>query len=73
MKGFLLKLMSFIFISPEDAADTAIFLASAGEVSGVSGKYFIKRKTVEPKAAAHDPAIQATVMKIGERLTGHKY
>lgn len=42
---FLFKVMSG---SPEKAAETSIFLATAPEVGSVSGKYFEKKKEVKP-------------------------
>jgi NAD(P)-dependent dehydrogenase (short-subunit alcohol dehydrogenase family) len=43
-------------ISPEQGADTLVFLASAPEAADVSGEYFVKRKPAKPSAAARDAA-----------------
>jgi NAD(P)-dependent dehydrogenase (short-subunit alcohol dehydrogenase family) len=58
--------------SPEQGADTLIWLASAPEVEGDSGKYFSDRKEIEAKKVAYDPAARRTLWKISEDLTHHE-
>jgi NAD(P)-dependent dehydrogenase (short-subunit alcohol dehydrogenase family) len=58
------------FLSPERGADTAVWLASAPEVAGVTGGYFVKRRPVTPSAAARDPEAARRLWAVSERLTG---
>jgi NAD(P)-dependent dehydrogenase (short-subunit alcohol dehydrogenase family) len=58
--------------SPEQGADTLIWLASSPEVEGVSGKYFSDRKEIEAKKVAYDPATRRTLWKISEDLTSYE-
>jgi retinol dehydrogenase 14 len=58
--------------SPEQGADTLIWLASSPEVDGVSGKYFSDRKEIEAKKVAYDPAGRRRLWEISEDLTGLK-
>jgi retinol dehydrogenase 14 len=58
--------------SPEQGADTLIWLASSPEVDGVSGKYFSDRKEIEAKKVAYDPAARRRLWEISEELTGLK-
>ena len=58
--------------SPEQGADTLIWLASSPEVEGVSGKYFSDRKEIEAKKVAYDPAARRRLWEISEDLTGLK-
>jgi len=44
----------FAAISPNEGADTLVYLASSPEVAGVSGEYFVKRKPAKTSAAARD-------------------
>jgi hypothetical protein len=45
-----MKLIGFFARSPEQGAETSIYLASSPEVKGVSGKYFTDSRTrVVPK------------------------
>jgi retinol dehydrogenase 14 len=58
--------------SPEQGADTLVWLASSPEVDGVSGKYFSDRKEIEAKKVAYDPVARRRLWEISEELTGLK-
>jgi len=58
--------------SPEQGADTLIWLASSSDVDGVSGKYFSDRKEIEAKKVAYDPAVRRRLWDVSEDLTGLK-
>jgi hypothetical protein len=58
--------------SPEQGADTLIWLASSPEVEGVNGEYFSDRKEIEAKKVAYDPAARRRLWEICEDLTGLK-
>lgn len=49
----VLKLLSYFFLTPEQGADTAVYLAAAPEVSSVSGQYYYRRQIqkLSPRAA----------------------
>jgi len=57
-------------LSPERGARTAIYLATASEVEGVSGKYFVKEKEVRPAPAACDLAAAHRLWEVSEAMTG---
>jgi hypothetical protein len=57
-------------LSPEKGARTAIYLATAPEVEGVSGKYFHKEKEVKPAAPALDDAAARRLWELSEAMTG---
>jgi retinol dehydrogenase 12 len=48
------KALRPFILTPEQGADTVIYLATAQEVAGVNGKYFYKRREVQPSQAAQD-------------------
>ncbi|HEV2742413.1 MAG TPA: SDR family oxidoreductase [Rubrobacter sp.] len=56
--------------TPEQGADTVIWLASSPDVEGVSGRYYADRKVIEPKKIASDPAARRRLWEESERLTG---
>jgi NAD(P)-dependent dehydrogenase (short-subunit alcohol dehydrogenase family) len=58
--------------SPEQGADTLIWLASSPEVEGLSGMYFSDRKVIEAKKVTCDPAARRRLWEISEDLTGLK-
>ena len=57
-------------ISEEKGARTSIHLASAGELEGVSGKYFAKSKPIASSAASHDEDAQARLWEISTEMVG---
>lgn len=56
--------------TPEQGADTIIYLATAPEVAGVTGQYFYERRAIEPSAAARDPEAARRLWAVSEQLTG---
>jgi retinol dehydrogenase-14 len=58
--------------SPEQGADSLIWLASSADVDGVSGRYFSDRKEIEAKEVAHDEGARRRLWEISEELTGLK-
>jgi NAD(P)-dependent dehydrogenase (short-subunit alcohol dehydrogenase family) len=56
--------------TPEQGADTVIWLAASPDVEGVSGRYYSDRKPLEPKKIANDPAARRRLWEESERLTG---
>lgn len=55
-------------ISPDDAADTLIWLASAPEAGRTSGDYFFQRQAIPTSAAAQDDAAAARLWEESEKL-----
>jgi NAD(P)-dependent dehydrogenase (short-subunit alcohol dehydrogenase family) len=56
--------------SPEEGAQTSIYLASSPEVAQVTGKYFERRKAVSSSRQSYDEAAARRLWEISERLTG---
>ena len=59
-------------ISPEQGAQTTIYLASSPEVEGVSGEYFVKRRPAKSSKASYDEEAQRRLWEVSEELTGLK-
>jgi retinol dehydrogenase-14 len=70
--SFMMWLMRPLFSTPEQGADTMVWLASSPEVEGVNGKYFIKRKEAKSSARSHDKELAARLWKVSAELTGLK-
>lgn len=64
------RLVSPLFLTPAQGADTAVYLASSPEVQGISGQYFVKRKSVRSKAISYDRKVQERLWDISARLVG---
>lgn len=56
--------------SPEQGADTVIYLAAAPEVATVSGRYFTNRRETRSAPASYDEALARRLWSLSERLTG---
>jgi NAD(P)-dependent dehydrogenase (short-subunit alcohol dehydrogenase family) len=52
--------------SPEQGADTLVWLADSPDVSGVSGAYFVDRHEVRPSQAARDDAAAERLWQLSE-------
>jgi NAD(P)-dependent dehydrogenase (short-subunit alcohol dehydrogenase family) len=58
--------------TPEQGADTIIYLASSPEVEGVSGRYFGDRKVISSLEEPHDVSAQRRLWEESEELTNLK-
>ncbi len=58
--------------TPEQGADTLIYLASSPEVEGMTGKYLADRKVKVASDPAYDETLQKKLWEASEELTGLK-
>jgi NAD(P)-dependent dehydrogenase (short-subunit alcohol dehydrogenase family) len=66
---FFAKLFSAMQVSPEQGAQTAIYLASSAEVEGVSGQYFShKGKATQSSKASYDERAAGRLWQISEEM-----
>jgi NAD(P)-dependent dehydrogenase (short-subunit alcohol dehydrogenase family) len=59
-------------ISPEEGAQTLIYLASSPQVAKVTGKYFFKMEPVETSPQSYDRETASRLWEISEEMTGLK-
>jgi NAD(P)-dependent dehydrogenase (short-subunit alcohol dehydrogenase family) len=64
----VIGLFKWMMISPEQGAETIVYLASSPEVAGVSGEYFAKRKVTATSAAGRDMAAAKQLWDVSEAL-----
>lgn len=64
---FLLAIAGPFMLTPEQGADTLIWLSSSPEVEGVTGKYFVKRKESRVNRQARDAAACARLWEMSEQ------
>ncbi|MEO8609427.1 MAG: SDR family oxidoreductase [Chloroflexota bacterium] len=72
LMAFAMRIISPFAITPEQGADTIIYLASSPEVEGITGKYWDKRKAVKSIDASYDVSAQQRLWTVSEELTGLK-
>jgi NAD(P)-dependent dehydrogenase (short-subunit alcohol dehydrogenase family) len=65
-----LRLVRRFMRTPEEGARTAVWLASAREVAGVTGQYWIDERPVDPSPAARDDEAARRLWEISEEMTG---
>ena len=71
--GFLrfgMRAAGRLMLTPEQGADTIVYLASSPEVEGVTGGYFVKRKAVRSSRESYDRAVQERLWQVSAELTG---
>lgn len=68
--GVLFGLARPFMLSPEQGAETSIYLASSPEVEGISGKYFVKRRPQTSSMVSYDRAVQQKLWELSEQLCG---
>ncbi len=69
--GGMVKVVENLFArSPEEGAQTSIYLASSPEVRGITGKYWEKQQAVSSSQASYDEAAQRRLWDISEEMTG---
>jgi retinol dehydrogenase-14 len=56
--------------SPEEGARTPVYLATAPELEGVSGKYFREQREAGSSPQSHDPQLAERLWQESARLTG---
>lgn len=66
MKGLVDKIAG---LTPEEGAHTIIYLATSPEVCGVSGKYFVKEKSVPSSKISYDLEFCSRLWALSETLT----
>ncbi len=57
-------------VSPEQGAQTPIYLANSPEVENITGRYFVNTRTVPSSPLTYDPTLQKEFWRISEELTG---
>jgi NAD(P)-dependent dehydrogenase (short-subunit alcohol dehydrogenase family) len=57
-------------LTPEEGADTVVYLASSLEVAEVTGKYFVHRKAVQTSPESYDEAAARKLWEVSARLSG---
>ena len=71
LPGALLRALAPLLLkTPEQGADTLVWLTTAGEVAAVNGGYFIDRRRREPSAAGRDDDAARRLWALSAELCG---
>ncbi|MBN2007702.1 MAG: SDR family oxidoreductase [Anaerolineae bacterium] len=66
----IVRLLQPVLLSPEQGAQTIIYLATSPEVEGMTGKYFVKCKAVPSAPPSYDSAAARRLWGMSEKFTG---
>jgi NAD(P)-dependent dehydrogenase (short-subunit alcohol dehydrogenase family) len=67
LAGPIVKLMGK---TPEEGADTVIYLAASAEMEGVTGKYFVNRHPYPSSPASYDETAGRRLWEISAQMVG---
>jgi len=62
------RMVKPFFQTPLEGASTAIYLATSEEVSGITGKYFYKKKPIKSSKLSYNKEISKKLWKLSEKL-----
>ncbi|MCP4422375.1 MAG: SDR family oxidoreductase [Chloroflexi bacterium] len=68
IKGLVDKIAG---LTPEEGAQTIIYLATSPEVAGVTGRYFVKEKSIPSSKISYDLAFNRQLWTLSEALTAN--
>lgn len=69
--GWMIGTLQNLFaLSPDEGAQTSVYLASSPDVKGVSGKYWAEKQQRQSSAASYDRQAQERLWTISEELVG---
>ncbi|MBN1661003.1 MAG: hypothetical protein JXA93_21580 [Anaerolineae bacterium] len=66
----LTPLMSLFAVSPEEGAETTVYLASSPDAAGVTGEYFQDQALARSGAASYDLETARRLWDISARMAG---
>jgi len=69
IKGFVDKIAG---LTPEEGARTIIYLATSPQVSGVTGRYFVKEKSIPSAKVTYDLDFCRQLWDVSEKLVDHE-
>jgi NAD(P)-dependent dehydrogenase (short-subunit alcohol dehydrogenase family) len=67
-KGFMSTAWRPFMVSPEKAAETAIYLASSPNVTNVTGSHFVRMKPVRSSPATYDEQLALRLWEVSQEL-----
>lgn len=66
------RLLRPFFQTPEQGAETAIYLATSNDIEGVTGRYFYRKRSVPSSICSYDKAIAKKLWGLSKKLVEFK-
>jgi NAD(P)-dependent dehydrogenase (short-subunit alcohol dehydrogenase family) len=73
LKWMMIIVQQLVAIGVQKGARTSVHLATAPEIEGVSGKYYVKCQDATSSAASHDRDAQEKLWRLSEELAEYSY
>src|SRR5829696_6221049 len=70
LTGMVFPLLKPFALTPEQGAQTQVYVASAPELAGITGGYWAKSAPAAPSASAQDATAAARLWEVSEQLIG---
>jgi NAD(P)-dependent dehydrogenase (short-subunit alcohol dehydrogenase family) len=70
MFALFIRLAQLTALSPEQGAETLIYLATSPEVEGITGTYFVKKRPVKSSSISYDQTAAQHLWQLSTNLTG---
>jgi retinol dehydrogenase-14 len=67
---FSMRIYHQFALTPQQGADTIVYLASSPDVEGITGKYYFERKAISSSTASYDIESQKRLWSLSCQLTG---
>ena len=68
--NYIASIAPSLLVSPEQAAETPIWLATSSEVEGLNGKYFHNKKEIKSHPVSYDIELGKRLWDISVKMTG---
>jgi hypothetical protein len=69
----IVRLLKPFFLTPEEGARTAVYLASSDLAAGISGQYFYKCEVAKSSKRSWDMASAKRLFELSENLCGVRF
>jgi NAD(P)-dependent dehydrogenase (short-subunit alcohol dehydrogenase family) len=66
----MIRVARLFMKTPAQGAGTSIYLASAPQIEGITGRYFVSRKPKTSSKASYDTAAAARLWQVSTHLAG---
>jgi len=66
---YLVKRIPFLLVDPRKGAETTVFVASSPDLTGVTGRFFLRCRERRTKAITYDLRAAANLWSVSEKLT----
>lgn len=66
-----MKMIPFLFRSPEEGAKTLVYLASSPTLQDISGRFFLRGRESRTKKITHDRAVAGRLWEVSDALCGN--